>query len=63
MIRCTPTNIISPSAEGEKAGLTASNFLNQAHNLEMFGSHFKIGGAGLEDSATPTVNVTEPDEN
>ena len=29
--------------------------------MEMFGSHFKVGTSGLEDSATPTVNAAELD--
>ena len=57
-IRCTPTNIISPPADIEKASVVTSGFLNQAHHMDMFGSHFKVGGIdGLEDSATPAMNA------
>lgn len=59
MIRCTPTNVISPTEQVDLNGnLLSSNFLNQTHHMEMFGSHFKVVGNGLEDSAqaTPVMN-------
>ena len=46
--------MISPPSAGEKVeGITSSGYLNKAHHMEMFGSHFKA----LEDSATPTINA------
>ena len=58
-IRCTPTNLISPPSNLEQSHAITSGFLNQAHHMDMFGSHFKLGGAseGLEDLATPSANT------
>ena len=57
IIRCTPKNIISPPTDGDRASAATSGFFNQAHQMEMFGSHFKVDANGLEDSATPAVNA------